>query len=80
MTTLVTTRLTTRVTFRVTTQVEPNDAMAVLAERFGTSIKHINLNNFDLAHSPPPGSQIEVRCPHSMLLFFFFIALKPRVG
>jgi len=30
-------------------EVEPNDAMAVLAERFGTSIKHIRMNNWDLA-------------------------------
>jgi len=29
--------------------VEPNDAMAVLAERFGTSIKHLRMNNWDLA-------------------------------
>ena len=32
-----------------TQQVEPNDAMAVLAERFGTSIKHLRMNNWDLA-------------------------------
>jgi len=30
-------------------EVEPNDAMAVLAERFGTSIKHLQMNNWDLA-------------------------------
>lgn len=30
-------------------EVEPNDAMAVLAERFGTSIKHVRMNNWDLA-------------------------------
>jgi len=33
-------------------EVEPNDAMAVLAERFGTSIKHIKVNNWDLARMP----------------------------
>ena len=34
---------------RARRQVEPNDAMAVLAERFGTSIKHVRMNNWDLA-------------------------------
>jgi hypothetical protein len=29
--------------------VEPNDAMAVLAERFGTKVEHIQQNNWDLA-------------------------------
>ena len=33
-------------------QVEPNDAMAVLADRFGTTIKHLQMNNWDLAHMP----------------------------
>jgi len=30
-------------------EVEPNDAMAVLAERFGTKVEHIQQNNWDLA-------------------------------
>ena len=29
-------------------EVEPNDALSVLADRFGTSIKHIKMNNWDL--------------------------------
>ena len=41
-------------------EVEPNDAMSVLADRFGTSIKHIRLNNFDLAHAAAPGDNIQV--------------------
>jgi hypothetical protein len=31
-------------------QVEPNDALSVLADRFGTSIRHIQMNNWDLTN------------------------------
>mmetsp|Transcript_70221 Transcript_70221/g.146342 ORF Transcript_70221/g.146342 Transcript_70221/m.146342 type:complete len:903 (-) Transcript_70221:2273-4981(-) len=39
-------------------EVEPNDALAVLAERFGTSIKHIMMNNWDLEDTLEIGKHI----------------------
>jgi len=36
-------------------QVEPNDALAVLADRFGTTIMHIQMNNWDLTNVSASG-------------------------
>ncbi|EKX45005.1 hypothetical protein GUITHDRAFT_152823 [Guillardia theta CCMP2712] len=34
-------------------QIEPHDSVASLAQRFGTSDKHIYMNNWDIARTPP---------------------------
>jgi hypothetical protein len=36
-------------------QVEPNDALSVLADRFGTSIMHIQRNNWDITNITDSG-------------------------
>lgn len=39
-------------------QVEPNDVLSVLAERFGTSTRHIMMNNWGLTDQLAVGSHI----------------------
>jgi len=39
-------------------EVEPNDVLSVLAERFGTSIKHIMMNNWGLTENLAVGAHI----------------------
>lgn len=39
-------------------QIEPNDVLSVLAERFGTSIRHIQLNNWGLSEQLTVGQHI----------------------
>eukprot|EP00960_Hanusia_phi_P046127 757628-Hanusia_phi.AAC.10 len=38
---------------RMFLQIEPHDSVASLAQRFGTSDKHIYMNNWDVARIPP---------------------------
>jgi len=39
-------------------EIEPNDVLSVLAERFGTSIRHIQLNNWGLSEQLTVGQHI----------------------
>jgi hypothetical protein len=36
-------------------QIEPNDALSVLADRFGTSMMHIQMNNWDMTNVTAAG-------------------------